>query len=167
MPGHVRKRGKRSDGTTKWQARYVDPTNQQRRIEKTFRTKNDAEDWLTTQTASVLNGEHQDPRLAAKPFREAVAAWRETRLPSLAPKTVDRYEDVLRLHLEKEFGHVPLTALTREVIKRYFARLQQAGKTGGREHPGDPLSPGSIRKIQTVLSSVLSEAVELGLIRTN
>jgi integrase len=167
MPGHVRKRGKRSDGTTKWQARYTDPTDPRRRIEKTFRNKNEAEAWLTQQQASVLRGEHQDPRRADRPFKDAVAAWRETRLPSLAPKTRDRYEDVLRLHLEPEFGTVPLTALTREVVKRYFARLQRDGRTAGREHPGDPLSPGSIRKIQTVLSSVLSEAVEMGMIRVN
>lgn len=167
--GHVRKRGKRADGSTKWQARYTDPTDARglRRIEKTFRTKQEAENWLTQQQASVLRGEHQDPRRADRPFKDAVAAWRETRRPTLAPKTRDRYEDVLRLHLEPEFGHVPLTAITREVVKRYFARLQREAKTGGREHPGDPLSAGSIRKIQTVLSSVLSEAVELGMIRVN
>jgi integrase len=166
-PGHVRKRGRRADGTTKWQARYTDPTDPLRRIEKTFRTKAEAEDWLTQQQASVLRGEHTDPRRADRPFADAVVAWRETRQPTLAPKTRDRYEDVLRLHLEKEFGKVPLTALTREVVKRYFARLQREGRTGGREHPGEPLSAGSVRKIQTVLSSVLSEAVELGLIRVN
>jgi integrase len=167
MTGHVRKRGKRADGTTKWQARYADPTAPRRRIEKTFRTKNEAEDWLTRQQADILHGEHQDPRQSTKPFSEAVAAWRETRLPSLAPKTRDRYDDVLRVHLEPEFGSTPLTALTREVVKRYFARLQRDGRTAGREHPGDPLSAGSVRKIQTVLSSVLSEAVELGMIRVN
>ncbi len=145
----------------------ISPSWNAKRIEKTFRTKQEAEDWLTQQQASVLRGEHQDPRRADRPFADAVAAWRETRLPSLAPKTRDRYEDVLRLHLEPAFGKVPLAALTREVIKRYFARLQREGRTGGREHPGDPLSAGSIRKIQAVLSSVLSEAVELGMIRVN
>src|ERR1035437_9133697 len=145
MPGHVRKRGKRSDGTTKWQARYTDPTDPRRRIEKTFRNKNEAEAWLTQQQASVLRGEHQDPRRADRPFKDAVAAWRETRLPSLAPKTRDRYEDVLRLHLEPEFGTVPLTALTREVVKRYFARLQRDGRTAGRAHPGDPSSEDVLR----------------------
>jgi integrase len=169
MPGHVRKRGKRSDGSGKWQARYTDPSDTLglRRIEKTFRTRQEAEEWLTQQQASVLRGEHQDPRRADRPFRDTVAAWRETRLPALAPKTRDRYDEVLRLHLEPEFGPVPLAALTREVFKRYFARLQREGKTGGRERPGQALSAGTIRKIHTVLSSVLSEAVELDMIRVN
>jgi integrase len=169
MAGHVRKRGKRADGTTKWQARYTDPTDSLglRRVEKTFRTRQDAEEWLTQQQASVLRGEHMDPRRAERPFADAVAAWRETRKPLLASKTRERYEDVIRLHLETEFGRVPLTALTREVVKRYFARLQRDGKTAGRQRPGQKLSNGTVRKIHTVLSSVLSEAVEMGMIRVN
>jgi hypothetical protein len=99
MAGHVRKRGKRADGTTKWQARYTDPTDSLglRRVEKTFRTRQDAEEWLTQQQASVLRGEHMDPRRAERPFADAVAAWRETRKPLLASKTRERYEDVIRL----------------------------------------------------------------------
>lgn len=169
MSGHTRKRGRRADGTTKWQARYTDPADTlgERRIEKTFRTRQEAEEWLTQQQASVLRGEHMDPRRAERPFSDAVAAWRETRKPLLASKTRERYEDVIRLHLEPEFGRVPLTALTREVVKRYFARLQRDGKTAGRQRPGNPLSNGTIHKIHTVLSSVLSEAVEMGLLRVN
>lgn len=169
MNGHVRARGKRADGTIKWQARYTDPKDPtgRTRIEKGFRSKREAERWLTKQQAAILEGEHSDPRRADRPFNEAVEAWRETRAATLAPKTLERYEDVLRIHLVPEFGRLPMSALTREVIKRYFARLQRNGKTRGRQKPGKPLSPGTVRKIQTVLSSVLSEAVELGMIRVN
>lgn len=170
MPGHVRKRGKRKDGSTKWQARYTDPTDTMgvRRIEKTFRTRQDAEDWLTHQQASVLHGEHRNPREAQRTFAEAVEAWRETRKPLLAPNTQERYEDILRLRLIPEFGHLPLVAMTREVLKRYFARLGREGKTGGKEkRAGKPLSNGTVRKIHCVLSAVLSEAVEMDMIRVN
>ena len=169
MNGHVRARGKRADGTTKWQARYVDPPDPtgRTRIEKTFRTKQEAARWLTQQQAAIIEGQHNDPRKADRPFNDAVEAWRETRATTLAPKTRARYDDVLRLHLVPEWGTTPLSALTREAIKRYFARLQRNGRTAGRERPGQPLSPGSVRKIQTVLSSVLSEAVELGMLRVN
>jgi len=169
MNGHVRDRGKRGDGTTKWQARYVDPHDAtgRSRIEKTFRTKREANNWLTQQQASILQGDHDDPRRGDRPFSAAVEAWRETRVPSLAPKTRDRYDDVLRLYLMPEFGRTPLNHLTREVLKRYFARLQRDGKTQGRKRAGRPLSPASVHKIQTVLSSVLSEAVELGMLRVN
>lgn len=158
MNGHVRARGKRADGSTKWQARYTDPADPtgRSRIEKTFQSKREAERWLTQQQATVLTGDHTDPRRADRPFCEAVEAWRETRTGALAPKTRDRYEDVLRVHLLPEFGRVPLSGLSREVLKRYFARLQREGRAAG-----------TVRKVQTVLSSVLSEAVELGMLRTN
>jgi integrase len=167
--GHVRARGKRADGTTKWQARYSDPNDPtgRCRIEKTFRSKREAEAWLTQQQASLLRGEHSDPRRADRPFADAVDAWRETRKGSLSPQTADRYEDVLRLYLLPEFGRVPVSALSREVVKRYFARLAREGKSVGRKRAGQKLSAGTIHKIQTVLSAVLSEAVELGILRVN
>jgi integrase len=171
MAGHIRKRGKRADGTIKWQARYPDPTDPtgQRRIEKGgFNSRKAAEDWLTNQQASVLHGEHRDPRQAQRTFVEAVEAWRETRKPLLAPNTQERYEDILRLRLMPEFGHLPLTAMTREVLKRYFARLGREGKTGGKkERAGKPLANGTVRKIHCVLSAVLSEAVEMDMIRAH
>lgn len=171
MAGHIRKRGKRADGSTKWQARYTDPTDTLglRRIEKTFRSRHDAENWLTEQQASVLRGEHHDPRMAERTFADAVEAWRETRKPLLAPNTQERYEDVLRLRLLPEFGHLPLPVVNnRELLKRYFARLRREGKTGGKkERAGKPLSPGTVRKIHCVLSAVLSEAVEMDMIRAN
>lgn len=169
MNGHVRARGKRADGTTKWQARYTDPYDPtgRTRIEKTFRTKRDAEAWLTQQQASIITGDHSDPRRADRPFSDAVEAWRETRAGALAPKTRDRYEDVLRLYLLPEFGRMAVSALNREVIKRYFARLMREGTSRSRKATGRKLTPGSVRKIHTVLSSVLGEAVELGMLRTN
>ena len=42
MPGHIRKRGRRKDGSTRWQARYTDPTQHPastRKIERTFPTR--------------------------------------------------------------------------------------------------------------------------------
>jgi integrase len=156
MNGHVRERGKRADGTTKWQARYTDPDDPRKRIEKTFRTKREAQSWLTQQQAGILSGDHNDPRRADRPFAAAVEAWRETRAANLAPKTRDRYESVLRKYLLPEFAHRPLSSISREAVKRYFARLQREGRT-----------PGTVKKVQTVLSSVLSEAVELGMLRVN
>ena len=92
-------------------------------------------------------------------MRRASRCWRPTRQGT---------EDILRLRLMPEFGHLPLTAMTREVLKRYFARLGREGKTGGKkERAGKPLANGTVRKIHCVLSAVLSEAVEMDMIRVN
>jgi phage protein U len=64
MPGHVRKRGKRKDGTTRWEARYPDPVRGgTAKIEKVFRTNQEAEAWLLREGAAQQRGEWMDPRL--------------------------------------------------------------------------------------------------------
>jgi len=156
MPGHVRSRGKRADGTTKWQARWRHPDDASNRVEKTFRNKTVAERWLTTMEAEAHSGMFREDRAADRPFSEAVDAWRETRASGLAPKSRARYEQILRTHVMPEFASKKVSTLTREVVKRYFARLEAAGMT-----------PGTLRKVHTVLSAVLSEAVELEIIKAN
>jgi integrase len=101
-------------------------------------------------------GMYRADRATDRPFCEVVEAWRETRAPGLAPGTRARYEQILRTYLVPEFGAKKVSSLTREVVKRYFARLD-AGGTG----------PGTLRKVHTTMSAVLSEAVELEMIRVN
>ena len=125
-------------------------------IERTFDTKRAAEAWLLEQAHALHTGAHIDPRKADRPFSEVVAAYKETRYGSLTPKTRARYDSVLRKHLEPEFGRVGIGAVNRERVKRYFARLTAAG-----------VPAGTVQKIHTVLSAVLSEAVELGMARSN
>jgi integrase len=161
MPGHIKERKhKRKDGSTykRWRARYPDPSgrNTAAQIERTFDTKRAAEAWLLEQAHAVQAGTHIDPRKAGRPFSEVVAAYKETRYGSLAPTTRDRYDSVLRKHLEPEFGRMGIGAVNRERVKRYFARLAAEG-----------MPAGTVQKIHTALSAVLSEAVELDMARTN
>jgi integrase len=81
---------------------------------------------------------------------------RATRAPGLAAKSRAPYEQILRTYLVPEFGARRVSALTREIVKRYFAGLEAGG-----------MAPGTVRKVHTVLSAVLSEAVELEIIKTN
>ena len=62
--------GKRRDGTTIWQARMADPLRPggTAKLERSFRTKRDAQDWLATQRASVLRGSYVDARQGDRPF---------------------------------------------------------------------------------------------------
>ena len=156
MPGYVRNRGKRSDGTTKWQARWRHPDDPAIRVEKVFRSKEVANRWLTQQESDAHNRMYRAAGDADRPFRELVEAWRETRLAHLSPRTVARYEQVLRTYLLPEWGDRKVTSLTREVTKRYFARLLRDGK-----------SPGTVSKVQVVASSVFDEGRELWGLRDN
>ena len=94
-------------------------------------------------------GMYRADRATDRPLSEVVEAWRETRASGLAPGTRARYEQILRTCLVPEFGAKKVSSLTREVVKRYFARID-AGGTG----------PGTLRKVHMTMSAVLSEAVE-------
>jgi integrase len=168
MAGHVRKRHRatcasRKDASRRcscdgpWRARYPKPNGiGTAQIERTFATKRDAEHWLTAQAASISHGTHIAPRAGARPLSEIYDAWRETRWPGLEPKTTARYAQVWRTHLEPEFANLKVGEISREHVSRYFARLSRDG-----------LRPGTVRKIHSVLSGVLAEAVELGYVRAN
>jgi len=153
MAGHVKKRISTRTGKTTWQARVPNPAHPSKHVVKTFDRRKDAEHWLTQQVAALDRGDWQDPRSAATPFRELVETWEQTRAAQLAPRTRERYSSIVRKYLLPAFGSTPVGSLTRGDIKRYFAALDT--------------SPGTARKVQIVLSSILSEGVELGLLREN
>lgn len=152
MAGHIKRR-RRRDGSWSYQARISSPANRHRHAVRTFDRKRDAERWLDRQAGSIQDGTFIDPRTSAMPFRELVATWETTRLVHLAPKTRERYTGIVNNYLLPAFGDLSLGRLTRARIKQWFAGLD--------------LSPGSARKVQVVLSSILSEGVELGLLREN
>jgi integrase len=158
MPGHIRSRGKRADGTTKWQARWRHPDNSAVRKERQFRDKDVARRWLVRMDAEAHGAMFSQPTNAdrPRPFREIVQVWKETCWTGLSPSTTARYGQVVRTHLLPEFGNTPITEMTREVVRRYFAGLTRSGK-----------APGTVRKIHTVLSAIMSEAVELELLPAN
>jgi integrase len=158
MPGHIRNRGKRADGTTRWQARWTHPNNSTVRKDKTFRDKDVARRWITRMDAEVHGAMFAQPTNAERPrlFKEVVGIWKETCWTGLAPSTTARYGQIVRNYLEPEFGNLPITEMTREVVRRYFAGLARTG-----------LAPGTVRKVHTVLSAILSEAVELELLQAN
>lgn len=108
---------------------------------------------MSARRSEIVTGDFIDPRSSAKPFSELVATWERTRAAKLAPKTRERYDSVTRTYLPPAFGSTPLAKLTRATIKEWFADLDA--------------TPGTARKVQVVLSSVLSEGVELGVLREN
>ncbi len=158
MPGHIRSRGKRADGTTKWQARWRDPNDPAVRKERQFRDKDVARRWVTRMDAEAHGAMFSQPTNAERVrlFKEVVGIWKETCWTGLAPSTTARYGQVVRNYLLPEFGNLPITEMTREVVRRYFAKLTREGK-----------APGTVRKVHTVLSAILSEAVELELLPAN
>jgi hypothetical protein len=142
MPGPVRSRGKRADGTTKWQARWrpADDPSDGAREERTFKTKRDAERWITARDADVIRGTY------------APAARGETLMPAIAdevrgvwsarglePRTIAGYEAILSRWLIGE--HDPLHAgkpcrfRTAKVAAVSTGRFRSSWRRCGRSRP--------------------------------
>ena len=159
MAGHIRKRTyKNKQGKVTgegYQARYEDPTDPSRRVEKTFRTKRDANDWLATQRTSVLSGTHVDPRRGDRPFAAVVDAWRASWI-GLEPKTRQGYESILHKHLIPTFGKRRVSTITPEVVQAYINQLS-----------ADGLAPATVRSVYSVLRSALTTAVRLRMLASS
>lgn len=162
MAGHIRKR-RLSDGRVSYQARLPISARPRKVIVKTFPRRRDAERWITGQAATIHDGSFIDPRHSSKPFQDLIVTWERTHLPKLAPKTRERYESVTRTYLIPKFGLTPLGKLTRADFKEWFASLATERRPNGKSR----YAPGTLRKVQVVLSSILNEGVELGLLRDN
>jgi integrase len=159
MPGHIRKRGRRKDGSTRWQARYTDPTAHPAstlKIERTFPTRQEAERWLHQQQAAITSGTHIHPTAASRRFAEVTTAWQESWPNRLQPNTARRYTGILNNYLLPEFSDTALSQITHERVQRYINRLS----TG-------EVAPGTVRNVYAVLRSALAQAVRLGIIPSN
>src|SRR5262245_50089799 len=120
---HVRKRGKRKDGTTIYQARIPDPAcppGGTRKIERSFGSKREAEDWIAQQRAAQIQGTYVDPRRADRPFAEILEAWQESWPSRLGANTARRYASILRKYVEPEFASLPVASVTHERVQRFI-----------------------------------------------
>lgn len=155
---HRTSNGKRRcncDGS--WQARLPDPVRGgTHKIERTFRTKQEADEWVVSQRAGQQQGTWVDPRQAERPFVDVVEAWKESWTNRLSPTTAARYRSVLDVYLIPEFGQTPIGRITHEVVQRYVNRLSAQGMT-----------PGTVRNVYSVLRNAMNKGVRLGMVRAN
>lgn len=137
-----------SDGRVTWRARYPDPTRGgKKQIERQFRTRREAEKWLTSQKAGIQRGEHIDPRDNHRQFEQVAEAWQATWL-DLEPKTKAGYQAILRRHVLPRWSGVRIGAVTPEAIQEWVNEL------ACERHAN------TVRRIYSVLRAVMKVAVE-------
>jgi integrase len=155
MRGHVRKRGRRSWEVSVRAGR--DPvTGKYVRVYRTIRgTRKDAERALARLLHEVATGALVDPG------RVTVGEWLDRWLhdiakPNVAAKTLERYSEVVRLHLKPHLGKIPLHQLRPANILRLYAILQEGG-----------MHPRTILHVHRVLHTALEHAVKLEVVGRN
>jgi integrase len=138
--GEIRRRER--SGRISYLARHYGPEG--RKVSKSFDRRKDAADWLTTVESSKLTGSYVDPNRS----KIIVGAWAERWISSkvnLAPKTLDRYEGIIRAHIEPRWGKVSLAKVTHAELQRWIAGIDAA--------------PATVRKVHRVMSQLLAYAV--------
>jgi integrase len=136
--GSIRKRGRG------YEARYRDPSGHSR--SKSFRTKAEARNWLTSNQADIDRGNWIDPQRSRTKFGEFSRDWYET-TRNLKPSTRAGYETMLRVHVLPYFKDAPLGRIERMHVQKWMVKLQEEG-----------LGSGTIRNAFRVLSRILVEA---------
>ena len=139
----------------RWQARYTttDPTGKvvRRAVYGTSREQaaRKLRDALGRRDAGI-----------ASPGSETVAAflaaWLEGARPTLKPRTAERYDEQIRLHLVPLLGRRPLARLAPEHVQGAYASLLARG-----------LSPATVRRSHATLHRALEQAVRWRKVPTN
>jgi integrase len=135
----------------RWLARYEDPDGRPR--SKAFARKLDAERFLATVETDKLRGTFLDPDAGRIRVSEFAAAWLEAQ--TFDPSTRETVASRLRCHIEPAFGDSELRDVRPSHVQAWLRGLQR------------DLAPTYVRVLLANLSSILSAAVEDGLIARN
>lgn len=138
----------------KWQARYPGPDGQLRPAPYTFERRKQASDWLADKRAEILREEWTDPDAGKVPFADFAWLWLKER--KLADTTYERYEGILRNHVEPILGDKPLADIKEGTVRRWRASLLDNGV-------GEP----TVAKAYRLLHAIFATAFDDQLIKRN
>lgn len=103
-------------------------------------------------------------------LRDFIPQYLEIKKGSLSPRILFEYERTLNDVIIPALGHIKLTELRPAHVQAFVNQLQgnvRRKKDGSLDENNLKLSPATIRRKLTVLQSVLTQAVKLGLISQN
>lgn len=103
-------------------------------------------------------------------LRDFIPQYLEIKKGSLSPRILFEYERTLNDVIMPALGHIKLTELRPAHVQAFVNQLQgnvRRKKDGSLDENNPKLSPATIRRKLTVLQSVLTQAVKLGLISQN
>jgi integrase len=160
--GHIRER---SPGA--FELRYslgIDPATGRRRMATTTVRGNrkEAEKELRRLLRSLDTGEHVDATRVT--VRQWLATWLDTVRREVAPRTAERYGEIVLNFLAPALGNLQLGKLAPAHLQEAYNEWALAGRRDGK--PGG-LSPRTRRHIHRILSAALARAVEQQLITRN
>src|SRR5262249_51178145 len=153
--GHIRQRSRNS-----WELRYSlgsDPATGKRRVvTTTVRGKRrDAQKELRRLLRTLDTGEHVDPTRMR--VREWLTAWLAAVKDEVAPRTHERYAEIVGNFLVPELGTLSIAKLAPTHIQAAYSKWSSGGRRDGKQ---GGLSPRTRRHIHRVFNAALVRAVE-------
>lgn len=147
MRGHLRKRAKRS-WTIVLDVGTDDKGKRKQRWIAVEGTKRQAEAHLAETLHRLKTGDFVEPSKVT--FGEWLERWLKLAVTGQkAPRTEERYRDLVRLHITPGLGHVLLQKLNAEAIEAFYADKRNEEK---------PLGEATLQLIQTIIHSSLASA---------
>lgn len=116
----------------------------------TFRSKADAQVWLSTKEADIARGVWVAPRAGKAPFAQYASAWLDLQ-GHLRPRTRELYEYLLRCHLLPAFGERYLSSIVNSEVVSWHRALSAE-------------VPGTAPKCFRLFRQIMATAVEDGYI---
>ena len=126
-----------------------------KRIIQRAESKQEAQERLAEIMRGLKVGSY-DPTLAKTPLEEYAPKWLQIKQAEVKPSTLTSYEYALRVHILPDLGKHQLGKLTREAIKAFLGKKNEAG-----------LSRDTVRVLHATLRALLEEAVESGIVPVN
>lgn len=158
MKGHI---VERSPG--KW-AIVLDVPNDGKRRRKwhTFHgTKRQAETECARLIAELSGGSYIEP--AKTSLREFFIQWLKHEKANVAPKTHQRYEELLLKNVAPVIGSITLNKLTAANIDLAWGKLLESGRRDGK----GGLSPRTVHHCRRVMLTAMDQAVKWDLLKRN
>lgn len=161
MRGHVTRKG------DVWYAviyEGVDPVTgkERRRWHRAGTDRAEAEELATRLAAAEAarrNGQWSELSVG----RLLTRYWLPAKRLVLEHSTFDGYQRVVRLHILRHIGDIPLRALRTERLEQLYAELLDHGNT----RTGQGLSPKTVLDVHVIIRAALDDAIRRGLLRTN
>jgi integrase len=138
----------------RFQASFIGPSGGRQSAPGTFRTRTDADRWLSVAEADISRGAWMDEGLGRQVFGNYARAWLRDH-PKMGPRYRETCERNLRLHLAP-LQDVPLRALTSGVVREWYASAMRG--SGGRT---------SIMQSYRFLRAVMNTALRDGAVAKN
>jgi integrase len=155
MAGKRRRFGKvRKLPSGRWQASFIGPTGGRQAAPATFRTKTEADRWLSQVETDLARGTWVDEKLGQETFGNYARGWLRDH-PKIGPKWRQTCSRNLRLHLAP-LDDVPLRGVTPIVVREWHAAALRG--IGGRT---------SIAQSYRFLRAVMNGAVREGAVPRN